>query len=390
MAKATNGLTAKRVEAIKAPGKYHDKESRGLHLQVGPNGNKSWLLRYELDGRERWMGLGSTHDFSLREARERAREQRQLLADGIDPIEAKLAKRDAERANKSANITLKEATARFLTVHGDQWRSPKTLKGWQTSLRRYAGSIMDRPVTAITEAVVNEALADCSIPYTAGRVRDRVLKVCEWIKTGAPLPATASHKAAHHAALAYSEVPAFMAELREQPGIPAMALEFLVLTAARTNEVLGAKWGEIDLDQRLWTVPPARAKSHREHRVRLSKRAVELLQNALTERGNPHVFIGGSRGGALGHNTLAGMLAKLRPGVTVHGFRASFRTWCDETQHVEHSVAEAALAHARGDATEQAYRRGDMLAKRARLKEDWSKFCSSTPATVLPLRKAAR
>jgi len=294
MAKATKGLTAKRVQAIKTPGKHHDSQGpvRGLHLQVGANGSKSWLLRYEVDGRERWMGLGSAGDFTLKEARERARAARQLLADGKDPIEERLAQRDAERKERQTNIVFRDALARFLSVHGDLWRSPKHRCQWETTVRQYAGVLLDRRVKDIDASAINEVLAAhwARIPDTTGRVRQRVERILKWTRSGMPMPKAAGN-GTHHPALPYSELPAFMTELRKRDGIDARALELLILTAARTNEVLGATWDEFDLSKRLWTVPATRAKSAREHRVPLSDRAVAILRELPTERGNHFVLL---------------------------------------------------------------------------------------------------
>jgi integrase len=192
----------------------------------------------------------------------------------------------------------------------------------------------------------------------------------------------------HHPALAWQDIPAFMADLRKRESISARALEFLTLTAARTGEVIGAQWSEIDLDKRLWVVPASRMKSPREHRVPLSAAVIDLLRHLPHERKNSYVFIGAKAGQGLSNMAMLQVMRDLRPGSTVHGLRASFKTWADETQHVENAVVEAALAHISGDKVEMAYRRGDMLTKRAKLMAEWAQFCASKPAKSISLPAA--
>ena len=326
------GLTPLKVEKEKRPGRYAD--GGGLYLQVAKTGTKAWLFRFQLDGRERFMGLGSVKTFSLKEARLRARAARQVLSDGIDPIEDRLARRDAERKNSAARITFKEAMAKFLATHADLWRNRKHAKQWEVSVRSYAGALMDRPVRAIDTSVINEALAQhwTRIPATMARVRGRVQRVCQWVQDGMPLPATGGKAKRHMPALPWQQLPAFMAELRERQGIPARALEFLILTASRSGEVREATLDEIDLTQRLWVIPASRTKTGREHRVPLSDRAVEILRSLPTETGNDHVFLSSVGGKGLGDRALLNVLQQDlgRNDVVVHGFRATFKTWCDE------------------------------------------------------------
>ena len=247
------------------------------------------------------MGLGSVRDFTLKEARERARAKRQLLADGIDPLEQKLADRDAQFKAERERLTFRQATDRFLSLHEDTWRNAKHRAQWRSTLAEHASKLATRPVSAIDTALINEAVADIwtKTPETARRVKQRIERVVQWVKDGMPLPGASNAVKRNHAALDWREVPQFMGELRERESVSARALEFTVLTAARTGEAIGATWDEIDIDARVWCVPPERMKMHREHRVPLSARAVEILKALPRERGNKHVFIGARREGGL-------------------------------------------------------------------------------------------
>jgi integrase len=377
-------LAPKRIGKLKKPGRYKDSESRGLYLQVGRTGSKSWLLRFELDGRERFMGLGSFEDFSLKEARQRARQQRQLLSDGVDPIEARLTARDAARKAEHENITFKDAAAKFISLHEAGWKNAKHRAQWRSTLAAYAyPQLGARPVKALDDAAINAALAPIwqEVPETSGRVRQRIDRVIAWVKAGMPLPKPKpTQRARNHPALPYAEIPLFMAELRDREGISARALEFLILTAARTAEVIGATWNEFDLLNKLWTIPAERMKASRGHRVPLSDAAIDVLKSLPKEAKNPHVFIGGRKGQGLSNMAMLELLRGMRPGLTVHGFRSTFKDWASETTSYANIISEMALAHTVGNKVEAAYRRGDLLEKRKRLMRDWAKYCASTPA----------
>jgi integrase len=389
MAKATNGLTAKRVGRLNTKGRYHDREHRGLYLQVSDTGAKSWLLRFEHAGKERWMGLGSVRDFSLREARERARAKRQLLADGVDPIEAKMSAKDAAAKEARERQTFKQAADEFLKLHAPGWRNDKHRAQWRSTLAEHAfPKLGDRAVASIDTAMVNDAVADIwtKTPETARRVRARIERVVKWVKDGKPLPGAGRNGRRSHPALPWQELPQFMAELRQRESISARALELTILTAARTGEALGATWDEIDLDEKVWNVPAERMKSHRPRRVPLSATVVEILRALPTEKDNRFVFIGGREGQPLSNMAMLELLRGMRSRLSVHGFRSTFKDWCSEATHTPNMVSEAALAHVVADKTEAAYRRGDMLTKRAKLMADWAQFCASKPAKALPLR----
>jgi integrase len=380
-------LTAKRVDHLHKRGRHPDGD--GLYLQVTQSGVKSWVLRYERNGRERMLGLGTLRDFSLKEARERARRARQLLADGVDPIDAKRAQRTVP------SLTFRQAVEAYAKLHEQKWttRRPQFL----SSLRRYAFPILgDLPLAAIDTPAVLRVLQPIwtTKTETASRVRQRIEAVLDWATVSGHrpkgdnparwrghldhvLPAPgAIAKVQHHAALPWGEVGAFMAELRSREGVSARALEFAILTAARTNEVIGVRWTEIDFDAATWTIPAERMKMDKEHRVPLSEAALALLRNLYTEDGNDLIFIGAQAGRGLGDRALAEVLARMgRTDITVHGFRSTFRDWAAEVSHHPNHVVEQALAHAIGNAVERAYRRGDLFAKRRVLMTEWATFC---------------
>jgi integrase len=403
-------LTAKKVERVKTPGRYHD--GHGLYLQIVNANNKSWLLRYERDGRERWYGLGPVHTFSLKEARSRARAARQLLHDGIDPIDHRKAQRAALAATKAKAITFAEAAQRYLDQHESKWKNRKHREQWANTLQAYAYPVLggmavgdiDTPlILRVLEQHVPAERGYAAGPLwnvraeTASRVRGRIESVLDWAtvrgyRTGdnparwkghlaEVLPARSQvAKPVHHAALPYRELPTFMAALREREGTAARALELAILTAARTSEVIGARWDEIDLENKTWTVPAGRMKGGREHRVPLSERAVELLQDLPTEDGNAYVFMGPRVGSGLSNMSMTAVLRRMGRGdVTVHGFRSSFMDWAHEQTAFPKAAIDMALAHVVGDKVEAAYRRGDLLAKRRQLADAWSKYCCSPP-----------
>ena len=407
-------LTVKGIEKL-PQGRYRDRESRGLYLQVTPSDTKSWIFRFELNHKERFMGLGAYPDFSLKQARERATAARQLLTDGIDPIEARDAKIEEQekQARKAAVIpTFKEAAERYFKIHGAKWRNYKHRKQFLSTLEAYAypklGTLRVNEIVTDDVRLAIEPIWS-KIPETASRVRGRIENVLSWaIANGycegtnpARWPDNLEHllpaiglisKVNHHAALPYDQMPEFWAQLNTREGIAARSLEFLILTAARTGEVIGAQWDEIDLKNKIWVVPAERMKAKKEHRIPLSDRAVEILKALPIEGRNDFVFIGPSKGSSLSNMGMAAVLKRMeRSDITVHGFRSTFRDWAAETTGYPNHIVEMALAHTIGNAVEKAYRRGDLLEKRKRLMQDWAKFCETKPAqadNVVALRKA--
>ena len=304
--------------------------------------------------------------------------------------------REARRRDEAENITFRVAADRYLAAHESGWRSAKHRRQWRTALATHAyPALGGRPVKAIDNAIVNAALAGVwgRAPATAGRVRQRIERVCQWIKDGQPLPRPSPAKnVRHHPALPWQEVPAFMTELRQHDSIAARALEFVILTGTRTGDVRGAIWNEIDLDSRVWHIPAERMKAGRDHRVPLSDRAIEILADLPRLKGEDHVFAGTRTGAAFGDLVMLRLARGLRPGVTVHGFRSSFKDWASEATNHPNIVSEMALAHAVKSAVEAAYRRGELLEKRKRLMRDWSVFCSRSAIAetnnVTPMRRA--
>jgi integrase len=389
-------LNSLQVRKKNTPGRYRAGDHLWLQVTAKKSGDgvvKSWLLRYVIDGKEHWMGLGSLRLFSLQEARTRAKRHLQLLADGIDPLEARREQRDARRAEANGRVTFKDAAKRFLELHAPGWKNPKHRQQWANTLRDYAYPTLGaRPVAAIDGALVNEALAPiwASKPETASRVKQRVERVVQWVKDGTPLPTQgASKRVKHHEALPFGELPAFMAKLRTKHSLSAKALEFTILTASRTNETIGTRWDEIDRD--VWTVPAERMKGKRPHRVPLSSRARAIL-DSLPRDDSGFTFPGLKAGKHMSNMAMLKLLQRDMgyADLTVHGFRSSFSDWARERTNYPRDVVEMALAHAVKDKTEAAYRRMDALPKRAKLMADWARFCAS-PAIegkVLPMHEA--
>jgi integrase len=395
-------LTVKKVEREKRPGRYRDGEIRGLYLQIGPTGGKSWLLRFERDGRERWLGLGPLSVVDLRTARERARAARLLLLDGIDPIDNRKAEKAKWAAAKAKLLTFREATEAYFDQHEGKWKNPKHRQQFRNTLRDYAFPVLaSMSVAEIDTPAVLRAIEPHwrTKTETASRTRGRIEAVLDWCTVrgyrsgdnparwkghlSEVLPARGQvAKPVHHAALPWREIPSFMAELRTREGVAARALEFTVLCAARTGEVIGAQWPEISFQDKTWLVPAGRMKGGREHRVALSEPAIALLRALPTEPNSSHVFLGPRPGTGLSNMAMTQVLKRMNRGdVTTHGFRSSFRDWCAEQTNYPREVVEMALAHAIGDKVEAAYRRGDLLRKRQQLAEAWSRFCTS-PAPV--------
>jgi integrase len=398
-------LTTKRVAKLTEAGRYGD--GHGLYLQVTPAGVRSWLLRYERAGRERWMGLGPLHTFTLEEARARARQARQQLADGIDPLDARRAER-AERALEAAKaVTFADAARKYFDQHEGKWKNRKHRAQFLATMSAYALPVLGRlPVAAIDTGLVLRCIDPIwqSKTETASRVRGRIEAILDWATVrgyrggdnparwkghlGEVLPARSQiKKIQHHPALPFAEVPDFVAQLAGREGMGARALEFLIFTATRTGEAIGAKWSEIDLEAKLWTVPAERMKGGREHRVPLSDRAVAILRALPREA--EFVFVGERRGTAIASTAMSNLLGRMgRLEITVHGFRSAFRDWAAETTGYPNHVIEMALAHAIGDKVEASYRRGDLFTKRTRLMADWAKYCTipKRDATITPMR----
>jgi integrase len=407
-------LSGVAVARAKGPAVLHD--GRGLYLRVTEAGAKRWVFRYQLGGRRRDMGMGSYPEIGLAEARQRATEHRKRAHDGIDPIAAKEAQRAAERLSTAKGRTFREAAEDFIGRNQAGWRNAKHRQQWRNTLATYAYPLLgELPVATIDAGLVVQVLDPLwtEKPETASRVRGRIEAVLDaatvrgWRDGPNPaqwkgnlahiLPASARvRKVAHHAALPFDEAPVFLGLLRGRPGMAARALEFAIFTAARTREVLGARWGEIDLAAKVWTVPGERMKAEKEHRVPLSDPALAVLDQvrppALTRDGAPDstapVFPGLRRGLPLSQMSMLMLLRRMKRGdLTAHGFRSTLSDWAAERTAYPREVVEMALAHAVGNKVEAAYRRGDLFEKRRRLMADWAAFCEAPPAgEIVPLR----
>lgn len=402
MPKLTQKLTVQKVKALSAPGKYGDGDN--LWLIIGSTGRKRWEYRYTVAGRSYEHGLGAEGVLSLHEARAKVQALRREVHGGGNPVEAR-----RKRAPKPRATTFDQIAEDCIAAQRQAWTNAKSEAQWRSSLANYASPVIgSKDVGEITTADVYALLEPiwATKPETAKRVRERVEKVLDRatalkLRSGdnpARLRGNLDHllpqrakvqDVRHHPALPYVELSAFIATLRKREGVAARALEFTILTAARTSEAVNAKWTEIDLDKGVWTVPKERMKMRREHRVPLSAAAVRLLKALPREDGNDHVFIG-SKGKPLSNMAMLKMLERMkRTDLTVHGFRSSFRDWASETTGYPDAVVEMALAHSISSAVEAAYRRGDLFDKRSRLMADWATFCESpAPATgnVVALR----
>jgi integrase len=426
MARTTNRLTALKVEKAREPGMYAD--GGGLYLRVTNEGTKNWVYRFMLAGKPHWMGLGPVALFGLQEARGKALDARRLRHAGRDPIKTRRDGRARDRLEAAKAITFKQCAAAYVQAHRAGWRNAKHAAQWDATLTTYAEpTIGALPVQAIDTALVTKVLEQevraaggmkapmwTTRPETASRLRGRMEVILDWAKVRGYregenparwrghldklLPARAKvRKVEHHAALPYAELPGFMVALRDQEGIAARALEFAILTAARTGEAIGATWDEINWHDKLWTIAGDRMKAGKEHRVPLCARALEIIAELKPAAdaaggGKQFVFTGGKPGRPLSNMAFLMLLRRMNRGdLTAHGFRSTFRDWAAERTSFPSEVAEMALAHVVGSKVEAAYRRGDLFEKRRRLMEAWAEFCT-TPAAksgqVVSLRSA--
>ena len=378
-------LSSRTVDTAK-PGKHAD--GGGLYLIVADSGSRKWVLRFTRDGKAREMGLGAASGGTLADARHKAVEAQRLIADGKDPL--------SERAKQNETPTFEKMAEDVIASLEQGFRNEKHRKQWCSTLQTYAGSLMPMKVDAIeTDDVLKVLRPIWTVKReTASRVRGRIEKILDAAKARGYrraenparwrghldhlLPKQAKLSRGHHAAMPYPDLPAFLKTLRQRAAIAALALEFCILTAARTGEVLGARWEEIDMTGHVWTVPGARMKAGREHRVPLAARAAEILEIMAAARMGDFVFPGQKKGKPLSGMAMEMMLRRMKiENATVHGFRSSFRDWAGNETNFPRELAEQALAHVIGDKAEQAYRRGDALERRRALMDAWADFASS-------------
>lgn len=393
-----NKLDPRTATTIKTPGRHSD--GGGLYLSIDPTGRRRWVFMYTRDGKRTELGLGGGRDLSLANARKEAGTLRAILVSGGDPRSAR---------EKQERQTFGECADAYVEAMRPSWRNAKHAAQWAMTLTKYAAPIRSRMVETIATNDILEVLQTRwqRTPETAERLRGRIENVLDaakakGLRTGENparwrghldqlLPMRQRLSRGHHAALPYAEVPAFMADLRAREATAARALEFAILTAARSGEVLGATWAEVDLDAAVWTVPAARMKAGCGHRVPLSARTMELLRgleaarDAATAKPSDPVFPSTKGHKPLSSMAMAMLLRRMASAVTAHGFRSAFRDWASEITGFPHEVCEMALAHTIGNKAEAAYRRGDLFHKRRGLMDAWASYCAEDAGSVVRL-----
>lgn len=397
MAKKTQELSALAVSKLKGDGRYAVGGVDGLYLRIAGN-SRAWVLRIKIAGKRCDVGLGPFPEIRLADARDIAREHRRQVRDGINPLQVRREARTASVIERAAAKTFKQCAEAYVEANKAGWKNEKHVKQWSATLETYAYPVIGNlPVASVTIAHVLNILEPIWVTKTetASRLRGRIESVLDWAKVRGyrdgenparwrghldkTLPARSKvRKVEHHAALPYSEIATFMSDLRQRVGISARALEFSILCASRSGEVRNATWSEIDLADKIWTIPADRMKAGKEHRVPLSDAAIALLKDVPRIEDSEFVFPA-PRGGALSDMSLTAVLKRLkRVGLTQHGFRSTFRDWAGETTNYPREVIEHALAHQLADKAEAAYQRGDLLAKRRALMVDWAEFCTKS------------
>ncbi len=399
-------LTARQVDTLKAPGRHAD--GGNLYLNIAKAGAKSWVFFYRFGAKQREMGLGSIAATSLAEARVKALDALKLLKGGTDPLLA----RRAEERTKAGRVTFGQFADEYIKAHEAKFRNSKHAAQWKATLGpNYCSAIRSLPLGDVDTEAVLKVLRPLwqRVPETAARIRGRVENVLDAAKAQglyqsdnparwkghlkAVLPARQRLTRGHHAALPYDDLPAFVVALSDKANrsIAASALEFCILTATRTSETLGATWAEIDVAKGIWTIPAKRMKAGHEHRIPLSSRALEILQEVGGGKvsASQPVFPGYKRGKGLSNMAMAMLLKRMgQQAITVHGFRSTFRDWASEQTSFPHEVCEMALAHTIGNKAEAAYRRGDLFEKRRKLMEAWAAFCEpKSSAKIIELAR---
>jgi integrase len=393
MPRAIHKLSARAAETIVNPGRHAD--GGGLYLSISSGGRRRWVFLFTWHRKIREAGLGPAGKggVSLKDAREKAAQGRKWVEDGVDPI----LRWNMPEAKEIP--TFGKIADDFVEARGAEWRNPKHKAQWAMTLTRYCEPIRYMPVTDVDTEAVLSILKPLWMraPETGSRLRGRIEAVLDAARARGfigrneanparwrghldkLLPKRAKLTRGHHAAMPYTDVPVFVAELRQRQAIAARALEFCILTAARSGEALAARWDEIDLDLKVWTVPPARTKAAREHRVPLSESAVAILREMASLRSGDFIFPGQRPGRPLSGTAFELLLRRAKSPFTAHGFRSSFRDWAGNETHFPRELAEHALAHVIGDKAEQAYRRSDALSRRRELMDAWARHCKGAP-----------
>ncbi|WP_226649021.1 tyrosine-type recombinase/integrase [Microbulbifer variabilis] len=404
-------LTVKGIEGIKTPGKYDDGD--GLRLFVQVSGARSWVLRYQLHGKRREMGLGSLNDVSLKQARVEAGIQKRLILQGVDPVEERRRTQQKQKAaaqgEKAKTVMFRDMAADYIEAHRGGWKSTKHTQQWENTLQQYAFPVIgDKASCDVSTDDVLEMLKPIWLekPETASRVRNRVELVLDAAKARGLregenparwrghldklLPKRSKvRQVKHHSALPWAELPEFMLEIAKREGLAFRAMELTILTATRTSEVLEATWDEIDFEAKSWTIPAERMKAGKEHRVPLAPPVIALLESIPRVDDSRFLFPGRDEGRPLSNMAMLMALRRVGRGdLTVHGFRSTFRDWAGEMTPHPRDVCEQALAHSLGDSVEAAYRRGDLFEKRKSLMADWAAYATTALAdNVVSIRK---
>lgn len=393
MARKAKELSPLSVGRLTQPGHHAVGGVAGLYLYVIESGSRSWVLRVMVGTKRRHIGLGGFPDVPLAQAKERARKARDEIALGIDPIERKREAASQLRAQQATAITFKTAAETYVTAHGETWKSAKHLSQWNGSLKNYAYPVIgDLLIKDIGQEHVLKILEPIwkVKTETATRLRGRLEVVLDWatvrgFRTGDNPARWKGHldkllaapgkiqKVEHHRALPIDAMPLFMIDLRKREGTSALALEFTILTAARSGETRGATWAEIDKNAKVWTIPAERMKAGKEHRVPLTDTALRLIERMPKIADSEFIF-SAPRGGQLSDMSLTQVLRRMKVDAVPHGFRSTFRDWAGERTNHPREVAEQALAHVLENKVEAAYRRGDALDKRRVLMKDWEAF----------------
>lgn len=408
MVRKLKELTPVEVKRLIDPGLHRVGKARGLYLKVAPGGSRSWILRVTVGSKRRDIGLGGYPEVTLQRARERAAESRELIRQGIDPVDKRKADRAALISAQAKVITFKDAAVRCHASKAPEFRNVKHRGEWINTLERYAfPAIGSLPVSEIELPHILKVLEPIwhTKTETASRVRQRMEAALTWaavskyrsgdnparwvgnLKELLPAPSKIS-TVKHHSALPWQQMGQFMADLRAREGVAARALEFGILTAARSGEVRGMEWLEVDFSTKVWTVPENRIKAGKQHRVPLSDDAIAILRNLPQFEGIPYAFAA-PRGGMYSDASLLAVVRRMGVDATPHGFRSSFKDWARSNTAYPDEVSELALAHVGSDATRAAYARDELLPKRQKLMADWAKYCRTitTEGAIIPLRE---
>lgn len=423
MTRQLNRLTALQVTKLTKPGLYGD--GGGLTLQITSAGVKSWLFRFMREGKAHGMGLGATHTISLAEARQKALDARKLLADGLNPMIVKKQKVLAVALERAKMMTFDQCATAYIKAHKASWKNAKHIDQWTNTLATYASPVFgQQPVADVDTALVVKCLSPIwqAKTETASRLRGRIESVLGWattsgFRTGENPARWKGHlenllatigkasRTKNHPSLPWQRVGEFMLALKARPGIASKAVEFAVLTACRSGEVRGAQWSEFDFTEKVWTIPAERMKARREHQVPISDAALAVLMSirnmdkvSIDQESIPpesKFVFAGTKKQALSDMSLTAVIRRMNSdadqpiwvdangdGVTVHGFRSSFRMWAAEMTAYPREVAEHALAHQLPDAVERAYQRGTQFAKRQALMAEWGVVCTSITPSV--------